>query len=478
LLGNRYRLVERLGQGGMGTVWRAYDEVMERDVAVKEPRLHTHMTDLERNLAFARLQREARAAAQIGHPSVITIHDVVSVGGSPWIVMERIRGRTLADRLAEGTLPAAEAARIALAIARALAAAHDHKVLHRDVKPSNIMLDDDGRVVLTDFGIAYIEGEQRLTRTGTFVGAPEYMAPERVNGQMPGPESDFFSLGVLLYRAIEGRSPFGCETPQATLRAVLHLTPEEPTKAGELKGLIMRLLSKEPNERPTSGQIISALESATGQATLVLSPLTLEDRTGTGRRGWVRFVGAAAIGFLAGMAVVFVVTRPEPTQSPTTAKPSVASNVPKGWKVYRKLGASLAIPANYQVTDLYDHGGGTAFQMKRGQPHGELLLLHWDVPEGSPAERASYWYRQYRNNKKFAGRQITLADAMVDGRGSKVLTMTYHPDGVHLWRKRELFYNAADGQLWKIVVDWAIDREQDTGGDDLFEGALNTFQTD
>ncbi|SFB84111.1 serine/threonine-protein kinase [Streptomyces aidingensis] len=255
LLGGRYRLIARLGHGGMGTVWRAYDEVVEREVAVKEPRLPEQVAERERENLTQRMRRKARAAARIDHPSVVTVHDVVLEQGRPWLVMELVRGESLAEVLDSGTLEGREAARIGLAVLDALAAAHEAGVLHRDVKPANVLLGRNDRVVLTDFGIARVEGEQGLTETGSFVGSPEYIAPERVLGRRPGPESDLWSLGVLLYCAVEGVSPFRRNTTPATLQAVLSADPPVPARGkGPLATLIMQLLRKEPSARPDAGE--------------------------------------------------------------------------------------------------------------------------------------------------------------------------------------------------------------------------------
>lgn len=225
LIAGRYRLLAKLGHGGMGTVWRAKDETVDREVAVKEPRVPDHLPERERANAFERMRREARAAARLDHPAVVDVHDVAVVDGQPWIVMELVRGRSLGDALQEGTLDAREAARIGLQVLGALEAAHAAGVLHRDVKPDNVLLGRYDRVVLTDFGIAQIEGETNLTDTGGFVGSPEYIAPERVLGQRPGPASDLWSLGVVLYAATEGVSPFRRSNTPATLQSVLNATP-------------------------------------------------------------------------------------------------------------------------------------------------------------------------------------------------------------------------------------------------------------
>ncbi|MZE80429.1 protein kinase, partial [Streptomyces sp. SID5475] len=246
----------------MGTVWRARDEVVDREVAVKEPRVPDQLSEQERQTVYQRMRREARSAAAIDHPSVVTVHDVVVEDGRPWIVMELVRGQSLGDRLGEGTLDPREAARIGLAVLGALTAAHEAGVLHRDVKPDNVLLGRHDRVVLTDFGIAQVEGEQRLTETGAFVGSPEYIAPERVLGQLPGPESDLWSLGVLLYAAVEGMSPYRRSNTPATLQAVLSAEPPAPARgAGALGHLVMQLLRKDPAARPAPAEIRQTLES-------------------------------------------------------------------------------------------------------------------------------------------------------------------------------------------------------------------------
>ncbi|MFD2353391.1 serine/threonine-protein kinase [Nonomuraea ferruginea] len=194
-VGNRYRLVEPLGEGGMGVVWRAYDELLDRTVAIKEVR-YSGVGERQRAELNRRTIREARAAGRLDHPSVVVIHDVVEEDGRPWIVMQLVRSRSLAEAIrADGPLPVARAAAIGARVLDALRAAHATGVLHRDVKPENVLLADDGRVVLTDFGIATMESEAGLTATGSLVGTPAYMPPERLNGEPARPESDLWSLG-------------------------------------------------------------------------------------------------------------------------------------------------------------------------------------------------------------------------------------------------------------------------------------------
>lgn len=210
LIAGRYRLLSPLGEGGMGTVWRARDEVLHREVAVKEVRAPHGLATSEVERLYARLEREAWAAARVANRNVVTVYDVATQDGRPWIVMELVRGISLAELLdAEGPLTPQRAAHIGAEVLSALRAAHEAGVLHRDVKPANVLLSNDGRVVLTDFGIAQVEGSSALTMTGEVIGSPEFLAPERALGRTPGPESDLWSLGVLLYAAVEGNSPSG-----------------------------------------------------------------------------------------------------------------------------------------------------------------------------------------------------------------------------------------------------------------------------
>ncbi|MFI1130484.1 serine/threonine-protein kinase [Streptomyces althioticus] len=250
VIAGRYRLLSPLGEGGMGTVWRARDEVLHREVAVKEVRAPAGLpaSDVER--MYARLEREAWAAARVADRNVVTVYDVATEDGRPWIVMELVRGLSLAEVLeAEGPVPPRRAARIGAEVLAALRAAHAAGVLHRDVKPANVLIANDGRVVLTDFGIAMVEGSSALTMTGEVVGSPEFLAPERALGRTPGPESDLWSLGVLLYAAVEGHSPFRKDTPLSTLRAIVDEELPPPRRAGPLAPVVAGLLRKDPAER-------------------------------------------------------------------------------------------------------------------------------------------------------------------------------------------------------------------------------------
>ncbi|OXY98510.1 serine/threonine-protein kinase [Streptomyces diastatochromogenes] len=342
LIAGRYRLLAKLGHGGMGTVWRAKDEMVDREVAVKEPRIPDHLPEREQANAFERMRREARAAARLDHPAVVGVYDVAVVDGRPWIVMELVHGRSLGGALQEGTLDVREAARIGLQVLGALEAAHAAGVLHRDVKPDNVLLGRYDRVVLTDFGIAQIEGETSLTDTGGFVGSPEYIAPERVLGQRPGPASDLWSLGVVLYTATEGVSPFRRSNTPATLQSVLNAAPAAPAAArGPLAEAINGLLQKDPAHRPTAARVRALLQAAADPPTpeptqhvRVTAPAARSRRLG--RKVWLG-VGAAVVAAAAAGYLVLA----DPFAGP----------LPDGWakRTDAELGVTLAVPATYQV---------------------------------------------------------------------------------------------------------------------------------
>ncbi|MFJ3305794.1 protein kinase [Streptomyces sp. NPDC086549] len=250
VVAGRYRLLSPLGEGGMGTVWRARDEVLDREVAVKEVRAPAGLSGSDVERMYARLEREAWAAARVTNRNVVTVYDVAMEGGRPWIVMELIRGVSLADQLeAEGPMSPQRAAHIGAEVLAALRSAHAAGVLHRDVKPGNVLIANDGRVVLTDFGIATVEGSSALTMTGEVIGSPEFLAPERALGRAFGPESDLWSLGVMLYATVEGSSPFRQNTPLSTLRAVVDEELPPPLRAGPLAPVIEGLLRKDPADR-------------------------------------------------------------------------------------------------------------------------------------------------------------------------------------------------------------------------------------
>ncbi|MFH8237299.1 serine/threonine-protein kinase [Streptomyces sp. NPDC018321] len=247
LLAGRYRLGDVLGRGGMGTVWRAEDETLGRTVAVKELRFPGNIDEEEKRRLITRTLREAKAIARIRNNSAVTVYDVVEEDDRPWIVMELVEGKSLAEAIREdGLLEPRRAAEVGLAILDVLRSAHREGILHRDVKPSNVLIAEDGRVVLTDFGIAQVEGDPSITSTGMLVGAPSYISPERARGHKPGPAADLWSLGGLLYAAVEGTPPYDKGSAIATLTAVMTENLEEPKNAGPLRDVIYGLLNKDP----------------------------------------------------------------------------------------------------------------------------------------------------------------------------------------------------------------------------------------
>ncbi|WP_408993882.1 protein kinase domain-containing protein [Streptomyces sp. 1268] len=268
VIDGRFTLVERLGSGGMGMVWRARDEALHRDVALKEvrppdPALAEYDPEGARTLR-ARVLREARALARVDHPNVVTVHHIVDPGedGYPWIVMELVAGSSLHDRLATGPMAPADAAELGRGILSALRAAHAVGIQHRDVKPANVLLRPDGRPVLTDFGIAAIRESTSLTMTGALIGSPDYIAPERIRGTEGDPSSDLWSLGMMLYVAVEGRHPLRRATTLATLAAVLDEEIPPPVRAGSLAPALNALLTRDIPARPDAETLDRLLAEA------------------------------------------------------------------------------------------------------------------------------------------------------------------------------------------------------------------------
>ncbi|MFJ8210389.1 protein kinase [Streptomyces sp. NPDC096033] len=269
VIGGRFELVDRLGSGGMGTVWRAQDLVLHRDVAVKEVRSAAGRDDPEsRRVLRERVLREARAQARISHPNVVTIHHIVDEGEHPWLVMELLPGHSLGQRLERGPLPPSKAARIGREVLAGLRAAHAGGIRHRDVKPANVLMRADGSAVLTDFGIAALQDAASLTLTGEVIGTPEYLAPERIRGA-DLPASDLWSLGMMLYVCVEGISPMRRATTLATLAAVLDEPVPTPCRAGPLAAVLAELLVRDPAERPAAerlDRLLAAVAAGTGSA--------------------------------------------------------------------------------------------------------------------------------------------------------------------------------------------------------------------
>lgn len=250
VLAGRYRLVKALGTGGMGTVWLAHDDLLHRQVAVKEVSPPSEMTTSDREALRQRTLREARTAARLNHPNVVTIFDVVNDGGQPWIVMELVSARSLRDIVEQdGPLTPQQTARVAAQVLAALRAAHALGIVHRDVKPGNVLIETDGRAVLADFGIARAQDSSTITTSGVIVGSPSYIAPERARGERGGPESDLWSLGATIYCAVEGRPPYDRPGALATLTALVTEDPDPASRSGPLWPVISGLLRRDPAHR-------------------------------------------------------------------------------------------------------------------------------------------------------------------------------------------------------------------------------------
>lgn len=485
LLGGRYRLVGRLGHGGMGTVWRARDEVVDRDVAVKEPRVPDHLNERERDKVYVRMQREARAAARIDHPAVVTMHDVVIEDAKPWIVMELVQGQSLADRLHDGTLDVREAARIGLAVLGALTAAHEAGVLHRDVKPDNVLLGRGDRVVLTDFGIAQVEGEQGLTETGAFVGSPEFIAPERVLGQHPGPESDLWSLGVVLYAAVEGMSPYRRSNTPATLQAVLSAEPQMPARGmGAFGTLVMQLLRKDPAMRPDAAEIRQTLES------VARPPQTSLDATkfftggggqgGSGSR-WVPPVlqgnRPAQFGLGGGMLAVAVAL------VLIFLNPFGGDEIPEGWEVRpdrEVVGANIAVPAEYERVEG-DSGNSVTYWDPSGVFTVYMEQVETQAVEDALKPEAEVWQQHYEkggdDGNEIKDQDVTSTSTTQQGKKAFDTLVDYVPYGEsaddpirYRWHERIVVKGKGANEVyWRLRVSGPAEGWAAKEGDKLFD---------
>ena len=311
VIGGRYVVLAELGRGGMGIVWRAEDRMMGRHVAVKELHLPEGLGPEDRRLFRERLLREARTAGRLNDPAIVTVYDVVSDGGVDHIVMELIEAPTLADVVARsGPLSENAALEVARRLLGALRTAHERGVVHRDVKPSNVMLGADGRVTLTDFGIAQAADDPRLTTTGSLVGSPGYMAPERLDGGHADPASDLWSLGATLWYAVQGRGPFSRDSTAATIAAVVNAEVPTTRTRGPLGAVIAGLLQREPRARLTGVQAAALLSGEpptppTGMVGTATRTVTTPDGrvAGTGGRRWPLLIGVAAVALVVGLGV-------------------------------------------------------------------------------------------------------------------------------------------------------------------------------
>ncbi|GGO14592.1 serine/threonine-protein kinase [Micromonospora parathelypteridis] len=373
LIAGRYRLLDLVGRGGMGRVWRARDEMLHREVAVKEIVPPSWLAEPERAELRSRTLREARAAARLNHPAVVRLYDVIPVEGSPWIVMEYVPSRTLQDLVDdEGPLEPAHAARIGLAVLDALQAAHTAGVLHRDIKPQNVLVAHDGRVMLTDFGLATFDGgDGTMTRPGMVLGSPQYVAPERAAEGVSTVAADLWSLGATLHAAVEGRSPYARSTAMATLSALAAGPPDPAPHAGPLAPVLAGLLRRDPRDRldhETARRLLTT--ASTGRtdpppATDHLSPAA------SGR--------STLAEDLADQDQDPTIPLPEPGQATDPGEPAPALSRPDGPRTARRA-ALVAVALLVAVAA----GVGTALAITADEPTGTAASPTAPPPYGPP----------------------------------------------------------------------------------------------
>ena len=476
VVGTRYELLEPLGRGGMGTVWLARDQLLEREVAVKEVHLPPSATDAERDEVHRRFLREARTSARLNHPHAVTVFDVVDHGDTIHLVMELVRGRTLTEAVKDsGPLAAKEAAQVGLALLGALEDAHRNGIVHRDLKPSNVMVPDDGRVKLADFGIAVLTGDPRITRVGMVMGSPSYMSPEQAEGREAGPASDLWGLGALLYFAVEGRPPFDRGETLATLHAVVHGEPDPFRRDGELVPLILDLLAKDPAERPAVPEVRRRLEDvAAGNAVaptigkpVLVAPTEVADTevavaarpaptalssAPAARRGFPWVAVAAVVALFVVMAGVGIAqsrdggesasedrsadttaaadteqgapsTTAQPAAAPSTAPASASSaTVPKDWVSYTDstVGYTIAHPPGWQI----QRRDGTRTDFKDPRT-GNYLRVDWTDKPGPSAVQAWRDYAPVFAGRNSAYREIRIEPTTFKGMDAAIWEFTY-----------------------------------------------------
>jgi hypothetical protein len=437
LVGGRYLLVARLGSGGFGRVWQARDTVLDVDVAVKQLILPPGLPEQDRAERLARARREAGNAARLrGSPGIVSVHDIVLEGGEPWLIMELIPGRSLAQHLeASGPLPAGDAVRVARAVLSALASCHAAGIVHRDVKPANVMVSDDGRVVLTDFGISMLTSDSGLTATGQFVGSVDYVAPERINGDTARPASDLFSLGALLYHAVEGTAPFRRDTTAATIWAVLSQQPAPPARAGQLAPLIAALLSKDPGNRPGAEQALRLLDGQPGEtATLTVQASRPAGSTGPlparRRRSRRLALSGGAIVLAGALATGLVLSLAAP------GAPAPLASWP-GPGTFNGVSTQATLPGPALST-----GAGASFTVSAWVDLASTRTYATAVSQDAAVD--SSFYLQYSSaNDAWAFARVT-AD-------SGVRAVSKAPPATGQWTRLAGVYSAPDGRLTLYV---------------------------
>ena len=454
---DRYRLTAELGRGGMGVVWEAYDELLHREVAVKELHFPPDLSDQDREHLADRTLREARAVAAVDTPAAVRVFDIVEQDGRPWIVMELVRGHTLTDRLRERShLSPLEVAEIGLSVLEALEVAHGAGVLHRDVKPSNVLLGVDGRTALTDFGIATVDGDgSDVTTTGVIVGSPAYVAPERLRGQASSPASDIWSLGATLWTAVEGRPPYAGDSPVAVMSAVAMTDPPGCTRCGgRLTPLLRQMMDRDPSRRPDAAAVRAVLTDiverpadgdrgvadpypteplpasfdrtrvidATTTAGPAVSPVTSAHPSASPprpRRRRPLLVAGALIAVVVAAAIALVIhgsghsgsASAKHKRSGGASAGSAGADLPAGWTRYTdpQLGWSIAVPSSWQRatssegTRFTDPDGGRYALVATRYPAGSSSVSAWQDSERTFESRHQDYQRIRLEPVKVAG---------------------------------------------------------------------------
>jgi hypothetical protein len=500
----RYHLLSPIGRGGMGQVWRARDEVLGREVAVKEVVFPDTPADTERSAIRTRVIREARASARISHSGVVTVYDVLQEEGRAYIVMELLPGRSLADRVkAEGPLEPLEAARIGAEVLAILRAAHTEGIIHRDVKASNVLFTDTGGVKLADFGIASIRDEASITLSGQVFGSPHYMSPEQAAGTRSSPATDLWGLGATLFYAVEGHLPFRGDHPLSVLNAVLHEDIPELQRAGSLGPVIDALLRKDPNERVTDEEAARMLaEVAAAKPAPAAAPAPPEDTaapeaaTGrelqappveraephvepaaprSGRRsGWILTLAVLAVLAVGAYVTAALLTRPEDAAGPAGGQASPPETdtvtVPEDWQTHEEetTGWILAFPPDWEVErqdetmiDFVDPQSGTYLRVDWGDDPGPSPVGAWRTLEQSFSASHDNYQR------------VRLVPTTYKGYDAATWEFTFTEGGAEL---HALDLGFVIGDEYGFALFFQTAAEDWEGSQDLFEQLQASFQ--
>ncbi len=486
VVAGRYRLVEALGQGGMGRVWKARDEVLHRDVAIKEVIPPPGLTEQERQEMRERSLREARAIARLNHVNVVRVFDVLRTDGDPWIVMEYVPSRSLQDVLdTDGPVPPHRAAEIGLEVLRALQAAHQSGVVHRDVKPGNVLLGEDGRVVLTDFGLATVPGDPNVTRTGLVLGSPAYISPERARDGSFGPEADLWSLGATIFAAVEGQSPYARATAIATLTALASEPPPPALNAsGPLRTVLIGLLRKEPAFRVTATEAERLLIRAASrpQRRTFLSGVRLSNVMPRRDRPRGADIPREPVQFALPAVANVPVNVPDSSAQdaqPTSAAGPVAGADAVPARDVESAGAGEPTSEGGFVTDVgsttADAPSSAAIapgpDARETQPDGTRLDLLWLDPPDSPAAEAAQTATPAEETPALPPAITSAGQTDAEARRSKTAVQTRLPGvrrlGGRLAAKRREFLVAglATAAVMAVALIFPLLRGSGSGGD-------------